>query len=103
MMLTDNQLQTTYSVAHHAERRQNGDASALQAHLAGLRAVAERASHDGYVLRDALEPTLPEWVTHVEIELQGHDETWPNGTRMQEGMGETVATALADALGKDGE
>ena len=41
---------------------------------------------------------LPEWVTNVEIELQGADPAWPSGTRMQEGIGPTIPAALADAL-----
>ncbi len=44
---------------------------------------------------------VPDWVTHVEIEFQGPDPTWPNGTRWQEGMGTTVEEAIADAS-KDG-
>ncbi len=44
---------------------------------------------------------VPGWVTHVEIEFQGPDPTWPNGTRWQEGMGETVEEAIADAIKED--
>ncbi len=51
--------------------------------------------------RPATAPDMPDWVTHVEIEFQGPDPTWPNGTRWQEGMGTTVEEAIADAS-KDG-
>ncbi len=46
-------------------------------------------------------PDVPGWVDTVEIELQGADPAWPNGTRMQEGIGATVAAALAAALADD--
>ncbi len=61
-------------------------------HLNALRAAiaSSRAAVD-----------VPDWVTHVEIEFQGPDPAWPNGTRWQEGMGTTVAEAIADAS-KDG-
>ncbi len=41
---------------------------------------------------------VPDWVTHVEIEFQGPDPTWPSGTRWHEGTGATVEEAVAAAI-----
>ncbi len=63
--------------------------------LAGIRAVRQALASSSAAI------DVPDWVTHVEIEFQGPDPTWPNGTRWKEGMGATVAEAIADAS-KDG-
>jgi len=49
MSITRSELQNTYTMAHNTISSTAGT-SALQAHLAGLQAVADRASHDGYAL-----------------------------------------------------